>query len=45
MKLDKVVVYKLKMCVKEINPGPKNIKGDNLREIIMCVGHGVLLVN
>jgi len=31
MKLYTVVVYNLKMCMKEDNPGPKNIKVDNPR--------------
>ena len=28
--------------MNEDNPGPKNIKGDYLREIIICVGWGIL---
>ena len=27
------------MCIKEDNPGPKNIKGDNKREIIRRPGN------
>jgi len=31
------------MCMKEDNPGPKNIKGDNLRQMIICGGWGFTL--
>ena len=30
------------MCYKEHNPGPKKIKGDNSRELIICVRQGIL---
>jgi len=35
MKLFTVVVYDLRMCMKEDNLCLKNIKGDNSREIII----------
>ena len=44
LKLYTVVVYNLRMCMKEDNPGPNNIKGDKLREIIICAGQGVSFV-
>jgi len=34
MKLYTVAVYNLRMCIKEDNSSPKNIKGDQSREII-----------
>ena len=37
MKLCTVVVVNLRMCIKEDNSCPKNIKGDNSRKII-CGG-------
>ena len=42
MKFYTVVVYKLWMCYKEHNPGLKKIKGDNSRELIICVRQGIL---
>jgi len=36
------VVYHLGMCMNEDNPGPNNIKGDTLREKMICVGWGIL---
>jgi len=44
MKLYTFAVYNLRMCMKESNPGQKNIKGDNSKEIIICVGQGYLFV-
>jgi len=35
MKLYIVVVYNLRMCIKEENPGSKCIKGDNY---VCCTG-------
>jgi len=37
IKLYTVVVFNLRMCMKEDNPSQKNIKGDYSREIIICV--------
>jgi len=34
MKFCTVVVYDLRMCMKEDNPGPNIFEGDNSREII-----------
>ena len=45
LKLYTVVVYHLRMCMKEDNPGLKNIKGDNLKEIIIGAGQGVSIVD
>jgi len=45
LKLYTVVVYHLRMCMKEDNPGPTNIKGDNLKEIIMGAGQGVSIAD
>jgi len=42
MKLYTAVTYNLKMCMKEDNPDPKNIKGDNSREKMICVGGDIL---
>ena len=39
MKLHKAV-YSLRMCMKEDNPIRSNIKGDNLRETIICLEWG-----
>jgi len=36
-KLYPAVVYDLRICMKEDNPGPNN-EGDNSREIIICAG-------
>ena len=36
------LVYDLRMCVKEDNPGPKYFKGCNSREIISSAGQGFL---
>ena len=33
-------IYDLRMCIKEDNPPPKNITGDNTREIIICAWQG-----
>ena len=33
-------IYDLRMCIKQDNPPPKNIKGDNTREIIICAWRG-----
>ena len=30
--------------MKEDNPGPKNVKGDNSMEIIICAGQGIAFV-
>ena len=38
MNLYTVVVYSLRICIKEDNPGPKYIKRDNSREIIVLTG-------
>ena len=38
MKLNTVVVYNLRMCMKDDNHGPTNIQGDYSREIIICAG-------
>jgi len=35
MKLHTVVLYGVRLCMKEDNPVPKNIKGDNSRERII----------
>ena len=35
-----VEVYDLRMCMKRDNPSPKNIKGDNSRELIICAWKG-----
>ena len=40
MKLYTVAVYILKMSLKGDKAGPKNIKGDNSREIIVCERQG-----
>jgi len=37
IKLNAVLVYVLKLCMKGDNPGLNNIMGDNLREIIIYV--------
>ena len=37
MKLFTVVVYNLRMCLKEENPGLKCFKRDISKEIIICV--------
>ena len=37
--LHRVVLFFLRMCMKEDNHGPKNL-GDTAREIIICVGQG-----
>jgi len=37
--LHRVVLFFLRMCMKEDNHGPKNL-GDTAREIIVCVGQG-----
>ena len=37
MKLYTDVVYDTRMCMKEDNHGPKPIKGDNSRKIIVCI--------
>ena len=39
IKLHKAV-YSLRMCMKEDNPIRSNIKGDNLRETIICLEWG-----
>jgi len=38
LKLNTVVDYEQRLRMKEDNPGPKHIKGDNSREIIICEG-------
>jgi len=43
IKLYTVVVYDLRMCMKEGNLSLKYIKGDNLREI-MFAGQGISFV-
>ena len=37
-----VVVYDLRMCMKGDNSRPNTFKVDNSREIIVCVGLGIL---
>ena len=39
---DVVHVYHLRMCMKEDNPSRKHIEGDHSREIIICIGWGIL---
>ena len=41
MKLYTALVYRLRMCIKEYNSGPKDIKGDNSQEIIICLAQGL----
>jgi len=36
MKLNTVVLYDVRLCMKKDNPVPKNIKGENSRERIIC---------
>jgi len=40
--LNTVLEYSLRMCMDKDIPGQKNIMGDNLREIIICVGRDIL---
>jgi len=44
MKLYVVLVHNQRICTKEDNPSSKNVKGDNVREIIICVRSGVSFV-
>ena len=44
MKLITVVVYALRMCMKEDNPCPKYVKEDHSRETISCAGLTVLML-
>ena len=37
-----IAVYAIGMCIREDNPDPKNIKGDNSREMVICVEQGIV---
>jgi len=45
IKLYTAVVYNLRMWMKDDSSVPKNIKGDNLREIIICAGQIFFMIS